>query len=89
MSWLIKKFINYKYKELNMLSLTLEAGKVQGTVLPAGETTPIEFTGEYEMLNGKLQITNVATDRQWLTVLAKEYVVGTELDLPIGASVIL
>lgn len=87
---LLKAFINHKIKHLGKmtkLQIDSDAKRIEITALLAGETEPLTIRASYEIAHTEAGLSivpsNVETSREWMTVLANEFLKTQKLHLPI------
>jgi hypothetical protein len=72
-----------RYGKLQQLQLDSFAKEITFTLLPAGETVPIEVRATYETLaENQIQFTALAVSRKWLHLLARQYVLARTFKVP-------
>ncbi len=92
-AYLQKNYIE-RYGGLMELHIDPEKKTISVTLLPKGETQAIEITAKYTLRDGddgfSVTISSVKTSREWLTLLAQDYLVPyTFDDIPRIAKAIL
>jgi hypothetical protein len=89
---LLKAFINHKIKRIGkMTTLHIDSvtKKIDLTADLAGESEPLTVRASYEIVdsqNGLLfSPSNIETSREWMTVLANEFLKSQPIQIPIPA----
>ena len=79
-----------KYGKMTSFTLDTEHGELRGTLELKGEEKPVEFRAHFHLtagIEGKvLEIDSVWTSREWLTLLAQEFVKPGSLAIPLTGS---
>jgi type II secretory pathway component PulC len=82
-----------RYGTLKNLDIDPSAKEISLTVRPKGEDEDIRINFEYKIISQSdsyaIEIRKVETSREWLTLLAQDYVVKQRLDVPSAAVALL
>ena len=89
---LLKAFINHKIKRFGkMTNLQIDAAtkRIELTADLAGETEPLVIRANYEIQSSEnglvISPSNIETSREWMTVLANEFLQSQPVRVPIPA----
>ena len=78
--WLNSEF--GRYGMMQKLEIDNTTKTIRASVMLKGENEPIEISCGYSIEQSKLHLQDIKTSREWMTMLATEYLAKKEIALP-------